>query len=376
MNPLAWVDYEILGNSVLTWVHGTLLFLGAWGLLFLVHRGIRSRLRALAKRKGFAPLRVAEHISDSTRGWFLMLVALFVGSQLWSMSERAETFVGYAIVSAALLQAGFWLSAALVRFLEIRRAEELEDNPDAVAVMDILSFVGRVAIWSLVVLLVLDNLGITVTTLVAGLGVGGIAVALAAQNVLGDLFASLSIVLDKPFVVGDFLIIGESLGTVEKVGIKTTRIRSLSGEQLILSNNDLLHSRIRNYGRMYERRVLFSVGVTYQTPAEKLKRIPTIIRESIEAQSNVRFDRAHFQKYGDFALIFEVVYFVLTPSYNEYMDIQQAINLAIYERFESEGIEFAYPTQTLYMSPLGPANPAVDISSRNPASRENAGRTS
>jgi small-conductance mechanosensitive channel len=186
--------------------------------------------------------------------------------------------------------------------------------------------------------------------MIAGLGVGGIAVALAAQNILGDLFASLSIILDKPFVVGDFLIIGDFLGSVEKVGVKTTRLRSLSGEQLIFSNNDLLGSRIRNYGRMFERRVIFSIGVTYQTPADKLRAIPDMLREAVESQQPVRFDRAHFQKYGDFALIFEIVYYVLSADYKQYMDIQQAINLQINEDFEEHGIEFAYPTQTLYVS--------------------------
>jgi len=197
---------------------------------------------------------------------------------------------------------------------------------------------------------VLDNLGVDITALVAGLGIGGIAVALAAQNVLGDLFASLSIVLDKPFVVGDFLNVDDFLGSVEHVGLKTTRLRSLSGEQLVFSNNDLLNSRIRNYGRMFERRVVFSLGVTYETPPEKLRGIPTIIREAVEAKDKVRFDRAHFQKYGDFALVFEVVYYVLSSDYTLCMDIQQSVNLRIYERFAEEGIEFAYPTQKLYVT--------------------------
>jgi small-conductance mechanosensitive channel len=167
--------------------------------------------------------------------------------------------------------------------------------------------------------------------------------------VLGDLFASLSIVLDKPFEVGDFLIIGELLGTVEYVGLKTTRLRSLSGEQLVFSNSDLLNSRIRNFGRMYERRVVFKIGVTYQTPRDKLMKIPVIIREAIEKQTNTRFDRSHFFEYGNFSLNYESVYYVQGPDYNEYMDIQQAINLTIHEQFEKEGIEFAYPTQTLFL---------------------------
>ncbi|MBW2550586.1 MAG: mechanosensitive ion channel family protein, partial [Deltaproteobacteria bacterium] len=185
--------------------------------------------------------------------------------------------------------------------------------------------------------------------LVAGLGIGGIAIALAVQNVLSDLFASLSIVLDKPFIPGDFVVVGDMAGSVEHIGIKTTRIRSISGEQLIFSNADLLGSRIRNFGRMRERRVVFSLGVTYQTPADKLEGIPGMIRESIEAQDQVRFDRSHFASYGDSALNFETVYYVGSSDYATHMDILQAVNLAIYRKFASEGIEFAYPTQTLFV---------------------------
>ena len=197
--------------------------------------------------------------------------------------------------------------------------------------------------------MLLDNLGVNITALVAGLGVGGIAVALAVQTILGDLFASLSIVVDKPFVVGDFLIVRDLLGSVEHVGLKTKRLRSLSGEQLVFSNSDLLNSRIRNYGRMYERRVAFDIGVTYQAPREKLVKIPEIIREAVEKQQKTRFDRSHFKAYGDFSLLFESVYFVLESDYNKYMDVQQAINLYIHECFETEAIEFAYLTQTVFL---------------------------
>ena len=175
------------------------------------------------------------------------------------------------------------------------------------------------------------------------------AVALAVQNILGDLFASLSIVLDKPFVLGDFLIVDEHLGTVEYIGLKSTRLRSLWGEQIVFSNADLLKSRLRNFGRMFERRIVFPVGVTYQTPRDKLEAIPGIIREAIQAQEKTRFDRSHFKEFGDFSINFESVYYVLVPDYNLYMDIQQAINLQIHKRFEEEGIEFAYPTQTLFV---------------------------
>jgi small-conductance mechanosensitive channel len=202
----------------------------------------------------------------------------------------------------------------------------------------------------MVLLLTLDNLGVDITALVAGLGIGGIAVALALQNVLGDLLASLSIALDQPFVIGDFLIVGEHLGTVEYIGIKSTRLRSLTGEQIVMSNADLLSSRLRNYGRMYERRVVFTLGVTYETPRDKLREIAPLLRGIVEAQEGVRFDRAHFAKYGPYSLDFEVVYHVLSADFGRYMDAQQAINFRIHEAFEALGVQFAYPTQTLWFA--------------------------
>jgi small-conductance mechanosensitive channel len=213
-----------------------------------------------------------------------------------------------------------------------------------------LSFIGKLGLWSLVLLIALQNLGVEVTALLASLGVGGIAVALAAQNILGDLFASLSIYFDRPFVVGDFIIVDSLLGTVEKVGLKTTRIRSLHGEQLIFSNNDLLNSRIRNYKRMLERRILFSIGVVYGTAYEKLVRVPEILRDAIEREELARFDRAHFRGYGDSSLDFEIVYWVTLPDYNTYMDIQQRINFEIFRRFEEEEIAFAFPTRTVHIA--------------------------
>jgi len=188
------------------------------------------------------------------------------------------------------------------------------------------------------------------TALVASLGIGGIAVALAAQSILGDVFASLAIALDRPVVIGDFIVVGEVMGTVERVGLKTTHLRSLSGELIVLPNNDLLSSRIRNYKRMFERRVLFTFGVTYQTPAESLQRIPGLVRELVERQELARFDRAHLAVFGPSALEFEVVYFVRDPDYNKHMDIQQQILLGLIRALDEAGVEFAYPTQTIHMA--------------------------
>ena len=213
------------------------------------------------------------------------------------------------------------------------------------------SMAARLALIVIAAILILDNLpGVEITALVASLGIGGIAIALAVQSILSDLFASLSIILDKPFVLGDFIVIDDFMGSVEYIGLKTTRVRSLSGEQLVFANSDLLQSRIRNFKRMAERRVVFTLGVTHRTPAEKLAAIPAWIADIVTAQDMVRFDRAHFQGFGDYALRFEIVYYVLDPDYNRYMDIQQAVNLAIFEKFRAESIDFAFPTRTIHLS--------------------------
>ncbi|HEV7330570.1 MAG TPA: mechanosensitive ion channel family protein [Flavisolibacter sp.] len=205
----------------------------------------------------------------------------------------------------------------------------------------------QVVIWLLGFLFLIDNLGYDITTLVAGLGIGGIAIALAAQTVLGDLFSYLVIFFDKPFEVGDFIIMDDKLGTVEYIGIKTTRIRTLSGEQLVCANTDLTNSRVHNYKRMQERRVVFSFGVVYATPAEILRLIPQRVKAIIDAQPQARFDRAHFKAFGAYSLDFEVVFYVLSPDYNVYMDIQQEINLRIFEALENEEISFALPVQNI-----------------------------
>lgn len=203
------------------------------------------------------------------------------------------------------------------------------------------------AIWIIAIIFLLDNLGVKISAVVAGLGIGGIAVALAAQAVLGDLFSYFVIFFDKPFETGDFIMVGDKLGVVEHIGIKTTRIRALSGEQLVFSNTDLTNSRVHNYKRMESRRVVFSLKVTYQTSPELLKKITSMVKNIIISVENTTYDRGHFASYGDFSLNFEFVYYVNGEDYNKYMDIQQSINLGIFEAFKEEGINFAYPTQTI-----------------------------
>lgn len=351
MDETSWLDYELIGNSLLAWFTAIFVFFAAWIVLRIVHRGIRGRVTMLAaSREDVVALQMAEAATRVTKGWFILLLALLVASQFVVWPAAVGVLVKRIIVAALLFQAGFWGTAALGAFLERRRRYELRRDPGAVAALDLVAVMLRVLIWTAVVLLVLENAEVRVTPLVAGLGVGGIAVALAAQNIIGDLFASLSIVLDKPFVVGDFLAVDDFQGSVEKVGIKTTRLRSLSGEQVVLANADLLGSRIRNFGRMYERRVVFTIRAHYQTPLDKVRAIPPMIKEILEVEPQVRFERAHFKEYGEFALVFEIVYFVLSPNFNVYMDIQQRVNLEIAERFAALGIELAYPTQTLYLA--------------------------
>lgn len=280
---------------------------------------------------------------------FIFILAVYAGSLKIVLSDSVGRILNHVVGIVVLVQVGILTSHAVSFWVARYRKRKLESNAGAVTTITSVGFVARMLIWIVLLLIALDNLGVNITTLIAGLGISGIAVALALQNILGDLFASFSIVLDKPFVIGDFIIIDDYMGTVQHVGLKTTRIRSLSGEQLIFANNDLLKSRIRNYKRMVERRVVFSIGVVYGTAYEKIKQIPAMIRQAVEANDQVRFDRAHFKEYGDFALKFEVVYWILNSDYTVYMDIQQAINLDLFRQFDEAGIEFAYPTQTLYL---------------------------
>jgi len=346
-------EMPLFQNSLVSW----LIALATAVILLLVLVAVRSFVRRQHRRmlstENTELLEVPVEILSRTTLLFFVILSLFVGLSTLDMADGTRQMLLTALMVALFVQVGVWASAAMVAWLErrSRRKASIEDRA-IVGSLGIIGFIGRVLIWSFVALLVLDNIGVDVTALVAGLGIGGIAVALAAQNILGDLFASLSIAFDKPFLVGDFLILEDYLGSVEHIGIKSTRLRSLSGEQIILSNADLLKSRVRNYGRMMERRVVMNHWVPYGTPLEKVRQIPGIIRTAIENQEKTRFDRSHFAKHGKASMEFESVYYVLSPDYNPYMDIQQGINFEIHERFQELGIEFALPEQHLYVSGL------------------------
>lgn len=350
---MVFLEKIYFANTLQTW----LIAIGALFVTFLallIARKIMLRhLAVLAERTETQLDDLLLAVLSKTKLFFLFFVSVYVGSNILDLPPNILKIWNKIFFVVVIIQLAFWVGRGMSFVIGVNVKKRMADDAASATTISVLGFISKFLLWSIALLLILDNLGVNITSLVAGLGVGGIAVALAVQNILGDLFASLSIVIDKPFVIGDFIIIDQLMGTVEHIGLKTTRLRSLSGEQLVFSNNDLLKSRIRNYKRMTERRILFSFGVIYQTPPDKLPLINSIVREIIEKQEQVRFDRVHFKEYGDSSLNFEVVYFVKDPDYNIYMNIQQAINLEIFRRFQQEGIEFAYPTRTLFVQHEG-----------------------
>ncbi len=340
------LDIEFYDNELRLWLVALVIALVALIVLRLVRWTFIRRAKDEEGDFGLDDL--ALDLLRETKFFFALAIALYLGSLVLTLPSRLVQVIEVLVVIIFLVQLAFWGNELIAYALTRYRLQRLEEggigSTTTVATLNVLS---RILLWSIIILLILDNLGIEVTALIAGLGIGAVAVGLAVQNILGDLFASLSIIFDKPFVVGDVIKMDDFIGTVERVGLKTTRVRSLAGEQLVFSNSDLVQGRIQNYKRMEQRRILFSIGVTYQTPYEILVAIPGMIREIIEAQDMARFDRAHFFQYGDSALNFEIVYYVLSPDYNVYMDVQQAINLGIFSRFTAEGIDFAYPTRVL-----------------------------
>jgi small-conductance mechanosensitive channel len=341
----------IANNSPEDWAFAVLTATAFMVALHILRRLVLQRLERVAKTTDRVIDDFLVDVLSATRILLAAAVGLYLATHFLNLPATLEKFVDRAFIGLIVLQCGFWANRGLVFWLRHRFSQgEVGDEGAREMTRSMLSFLGRIGLWALVGLLILDNLGLNVTALVASLGIGGIAVALAAQNILGDLFASLSISIDKPFVIGDFIIVDGLMGSVEHVGLKTTRIRSLGGEQIIFSNNDLLKSRISNFKRMQERRSVFAIGVTYDTPAEQLEAIPTLIQQAIEAQDEVRFDRAHLKSFGPSSLDFEAVYYLLKPDFNLSMDVQQAVNLQLIRAFSERGIQFAFPTQTLHIA--------------------------
>ena len=348
---LDMMDSQFLGNTVEDYLVSAAVFVGVVVGLPIAKAIILWHLKGLSER-------TANDFDDLVHDLLRRLVgplvylstALYFGTLSLTLPESLGRLLQGLFVIILAIKVAQVLQETTAYGIRKWTAQTVTDDPTSAAMLKNMTWVVRLLIWAATLLFIFDNLGVNITAFVASLGIGGVAVALAAQSVLGDAFSSFAIFMDKPFQVGDFIIVGDLLGTVEHVGFKTTRIRSLGGEQLIFSNSDLTSSRIKNYKRMRERRVVFSVGVVYQTPVEKVKAVPPMIKRVIEEHEHARFDRAHFKSFGDFALIYEVVLYVLQPDYNTYMDLQQSINFRVIEEFQKAGIEFAYPTQQLYVT--------------------------
>jgi len=344
------LSYEFLGNKLTYWIIGIVVAISLLIILRILKGLLVHHFNILAQKTDTDIDDLIVDLLNKTNFLLLFILSLYVGSYFLALPENIDKIkTGMAFV-VILFQIAIW-GSVIINYL-VKKTFVTKDTFQTTLTQTqtrAIGFFGKFVLWSALFIIALQNLGINVTSLIAGVGIGGIAIALAVQNILGDLFASVSIMLDKPFIVGDFIIVDEHAGNVENIGLKTTRVRSLSGEQLVFSNNDLLSSRIKNYKQMQERRILFTIGVTYDTPSEKLESIPIIIKEIIDKLEKTRFDRAHFKEFGDFSLNFEIVYYMLVPTYIDYVDAQQAINLELYRRFEKEEIEFAYPTQTILL---------------------------
>ena len=352
---MEWLDIEVWGNTVRDYFVAGGLLVAILAVIAVFRLVARPRLVEGAAETRFDHL--VRDLLSKTRLILVLLVSFYFVSKALTLPGIAWTMIRGAAIVAALLQAGLWVSAGLDFALRRYKEEKLLTDASAVTTISAVAFMGKLGLWVILLLVALQNFGVAITPLVTGLGIGGIALALATQNILGDLFASLSIVVDKPFVIGDFIVIGDFAGSVEKIGLKTTRIRSIGGEQIIMSNSDLLQSRIRNFKRMAERRVVYTFGLTHETSAEKLERIPSIIRETIEGLEHARFDRAHFKGFSDSAFVFESVFWITSPDYVVFMDVQQMVSLALVRAFQAEAIRFALPVRRLY----GEDSPAGEL---------------
>jgi small-conductance mechanosensitive channel len=343
---------EFLGNTVQSWA----VAVGSAALipvvLWPIRAALAARLRRVAQRTATRLDDLALDLLNDLRGWTVAVVALWVGSLTLVLDPRVAGLLQMLGIGALGLQlivsSRLVVDFALHGLLERSRDASGQPDPSVASSLGVVRFLAMLAIAVVVVLLGLDNMGVRVTPLLAGLGIGGIAVALAVQNILSDLFASLTIVLDKPFAVGDAIQVGDKSGSVERIGVKTTRVRAPTGEQIVFANSDLLSGRLHNFKRMEERRVTFGFGLVYSTPAEKLAGVPGVVAGVVNAVPGARLDRCHLRTLGAYSLDFEVSYLVESGDFRRHMDTLHAVNIGLLRAMAAEGIEFAYPTSVQY----------------------------
>ncbi|MGZ8288981.1 MAG: mechanosensitive ion channel family protein [Telluria sp.] len=362
------MDHQFYGNSLTTWAVAFGIAAAMTTLLYAVRYFVQCRLQKLSERTNTKIDDIFVKMLGSTYLVFIAMMSLYVGSLKLDLPADTKMILSRLAVAAFLVQAALWGDAGMRAWRVFSQdAHGVKGSHASVSSIGTLFFVARMILWTIVALMILDNMGVNITTLVASLGVGGIAVALAVQNILGDLFASLSIVMDKPFVVGDSITVGDASGTVEYIGVKTTRLRSITGEQIVFSNAELLKMIIHNQRRMETRRVSFTLKVTYETSPEQLAGIPAMVKEIIEGEPNTAFNRAHLSNLGDSSIDYTVVYHIEKPEMDTFMDAQQSIYLKLIARFAAEGIEFAYPTSVVKLVQAAPVE-EVEEEAEAPAS--------
>lgn len=340
--------YELFGNTGTDYVLAFVLFAVATAVFAITQKIIIVQLDRLADRTSTDIDDTLIDIVKSIRPAFYSFASIYVALRTLSLHEWVLKAMTIILVVWIAIQAVLAIQK-LIDYVLRRRTRQEEDD-SALAAYSYIGNIVKWLLWVFAALAVLANFGVNITSVLAGIGIMGIAIGFALQNILGDLFSSFAIYFDKPFQVGDFIVVGEHLGTVEHIGIKTTRIRALQGEEIVISNQELTTARVQNFRRLKERRVPFTIGIPYETPREKVEKVNNIVARIIESVEKARLDRVHFSEFGDSALLFEVVYYVLSDAYTDKMDVQQDINQALLEAFEKEGIGFAYPTQTVHLS--------------------------
>lgn len=338
---------EVLSNSIAAYISALVVLVFLVLLFRLFHHFVIWRLETLSDKTDNAVDDLIIDVIKTIHGWFYVYVSFWITLFFLSVpplvQKAADTILILLLVYQVVRAVGL-----VIEFFVGKQYGTTSDG-QADAVVDLLSKIAKGVVWVIGFLFVLQNLGVNVTSLIAGLGVGGIAVALALQNILSDLFSSFSIYFDKPFVVGDFIQIGELMGIVEDIGIKTTRLRALSGEEIVLANRELTTARIQNYRDTTEWRGALSVGVTYDTAPETLDRVREIIREVAENIDGVRFDRANATKFADSSINFDIVFYSETTDYNEHLAQTHTFHSDLKHRFDEEGIRIAFPTRTVYL---------------------------
>ncbi len=340
---------SLWGNSLWQILMALITAFVVFAVLQLFQVLVIKRLQSLAKKTTTDLDDILIDCVSALRPPLYFFIALFVGYRFITFSDMLSNILGIILVAIIAVEVLMLVNRLGNRLIErqVGKGKDVREKTQTRAMLRLMKGIGMMVLWVVVILMLLSNYGVNVSSFIASLGIGGLAVALALQNVLSDLFSAFAIYIDKPFQPGDFIVVGSESGTVQRVGMKSTRIKSLQGEELVISNNEMMSARIQNFKKMEKRRISFSLGITYGTPKAKLENIPEMVKAIIEKTPNTTFSRCHFAAFGDFSLNYEIIYFVTTGEYPKYMDAQQTINLAIYEAFEQEGIEFAYPTQTV-----------------------------